>query len=145
MDVSDHRSWKVGGAHRASRLAATAVLTAAAFTAGATAGGPASRLLVTGWSSSNVASYDASTGNSLGALVPTGLGGLNLAHSIRLGPDGMLYVTSTGGHGSGRRRATPRSRIHRMTRGPEVDGGHACSVDPCGAGRSPARRADACP
>lgn len=52
------------------------------------------RLLVCGWTTSNVVEYDGDDGTLVGQLVPGGSGGLNLAHSVELGADGLLYVAS---------------------------------------------------
>ncbi len=64
------------------------------FAAPATAGNPGDRVLVSGWNSSNVLGYD-ETGSFTGALLTAG-NGLSLAHSLTMGPDGYVYVTSYG-------------------------------------------------
>ena len=56
----------------------------------------ADELLVTGWSSSNVVSYDGGNGSFNGVLIPGGSGSLSLAHSVRVGPGGDLFVSSFG-------------------------------------------------
>ena len=60
----------------------------------ARAGSPGDRVLVSGWSSNNVLGYDAN-GSFTGALLTAG-NGLSLAHSLTMGPDGYVYVTSFG-------------------------------------------------
>jgi WD40 repeat protein len=56
---------------------------------------PPPDLLVCGWSSANILRCAADDGNCT-SLVASGSAGLNLAHSIELGIDGNLYVTSFG-------------------------------------------------
>ncbi len=53
-------------------------------------------LLVAGWSSSNVVRYDALTGEVIEQIVTSRQGNLLRGHSVQLGPDGHLYVSSTG-------------------------------------------------
>ncbi len=55
---------------------------------------PASQVWVTGWASSNVIEYAADDGEPTGVSIATAAGGLSNAHSVRFGPDGLLYVTS---------------------------------------------------
>ncbi len=57
-------------------------------------GSPGDRVLVSGWNSNNVLGYD-ETGSFTGALV-TARDGLSLAHSLTIGPDGYIYITSFG-------------------------------------------------
>ncbi len=80
---------------RCPRLVVSGLLVLAfPFAAQATAGNPGDRVLVSGWNSSNVLGYD-ETGSFTGALLTAG-NGLSLAHSLTMGPDGYVYVTSYG-------------------------------------------------
>lgn len=65
---------------------------AAAVPANASAGD----FFVAGWNSSSVVRYDAVTGAMIDIFVSGGQGGLSQAHSVVIGPDGHLYVSSTG-------------------------------------------------
>ena len=60
----------------------------------ALAGSPGDRVLASGWNSSNVLGYD-ETGSFTGALLTAG-NGVSLAHSLTMGPDGYVYITSYG-------------------------------------------------
>ncbi len=68
----------------------SAVFFAAAATA-ATAHA-ADRMIATGWFSNDVMTCH--VGGACENLVPAGSGGLGQAHSVTVGPDGLLYVTS---------------------------------------------------
>lgn len=53
-------------------------------------------LLVSGFVSDNVVRYDGVTGELIDEFIPTGSGGLDGTWDSVLGPDGMLYVASSG-------------------------------------------------
>lgn len=54
------------------------------------------RCLVVGWASANVQAFDITNGDFVNTLVASGSGGLTNAHSVVVGPDRLLYVTSAG-------------------------------------------------
>ncbi len=54
-------------------------------------------LLVSAWHGNTIARYDATTGEPLGSFDPDGQAELSRAHSVRLGPDGLVYVASFSG------------------------------------------------
>jgi hypothetical protein len=56
--------------------------------------GPDGNLYVSGWISSNVLRYDATTGAFIDEFVTAGNNGLDSAAGIAFGPDGHLYVAS---------------------------------------------------
>src|SRR5207244_3071481 len=61
--------------------------------------GPNGDLFVSARSTNDVLRYDGNTGAFLGTFVSPGSGGLNAPDSLAFGPDGNLYVTSTGFNG----------------------------------------------
>lgn len=58
--------------------------------------GDPGNILVTGFAAGNVTEYDGLTGAPVGAIVPSGSGGLSFAWGIAFGPEGDLYVVSVG-------------------------------------------------
>jgi len=52
------------------------------------------RCLVVGWASANVQAFNIPDGSFHGTLVASGSGGLTNAHSVVVGPDRLLYVSS---------------------------------------------------
>jgi hypothetical protein len=61
---------------------------------------PSGNLLVSGSASNSIARYDGSTGSYLGSFVSAGTGGLGSILTMRLGPDGNLYIGTNTGSGT---------------------------------------------
>ncbi|MEZ6134980.1 MAG: PKD domain-containing protein [Pirellulaceae bacterium] len=61
---------------------------------------PNGNLLVSGSSSNSIARYDGITGNYLDTLIPAGTGGLSSILTMRIGPDGNLYVGTNANGGN---------------------------------------------
>ena len=91
--ATSSRSYGMPNGHRRGISTLAFVLVPAGFAA---APSNASDMLVTGWTTSNVVAYDPITGAFDRVIAGSGADGLTSAHSIAVGPDADLYVSSTG-------------------------------------------------